>query len=110
VSVRDAVALLRDRRGTQRQALELGDRRAIDALIAAHGVVMNTSQRVLWVSEEPHLLGRFLAFDLRRLLAADPQPVPGAVPTTDEVIAPDPFLTSGEYARWRERHGPNSWH
>jgi isopenicillin-N N-acyltransferase like protein len=67
-SVTDAVRMLRDRRGPGGSELPLGDRRAIDALIATHGVVMDATDRVLWVSESPHLLGRFVAFDLERLL------------------------------------------
>ncbi len=69
-----AVAMLRDRQRRQRPKLELGDRRAIDALIATHGVVMQTAERLLWVSESPHLLGRFVRFDLTRLLAPDYDP------------------------------------
>ena len=61
------VALLRDRKGLGDAVLALGDRSAINALIATHGVVMDTKQRVLWVGESPHLLGRFVAFDLKIL-------------------------------------------
>lgn len=70
----DAVRLLRDRRGAGGVELPLGDRRAIDALIATHGVVMDTERRVLWVSEAPHLLGRFVPFELGRLLRPDYDP------------------------------------
>lgn len=68
------VAMLRDRRGRGNSDLPIGDRRAIDAQIATHGVVMDATDRVLWVSEAPHLLGRFVAFDLKRELAADVDP------------------------------------
>ncbi len=97
-TVRDAVRLLRDRRGVGGAQLELGDRRAIDALIATHGVVMDTHRRVLWVSESPHLLGRFVAFDLRRLLADGYDP---SLPDELESVPADPLLTSGEYDQWR---------
>jgi isopenicillin-N N-acyltransferase like protein len=97
-SVADAVRVLRDRRGVNGVPLELGDRRAIDALIATHGVVMDATARTLWVSESPHLLGRFVAFDLRKLLAPgfDPKDGLGELQTIPE----DPMLTSGEYARF----------
>ena len=49
----------------------IGDRRAINALIATHGVIFDTRTKTLWVSESPHLLGRFVAFDLARMLADD---------------------------------------
>jgi hypothetical protein len=99
-AVNDAISFLRDRQGPGGRELALGDRTAINALIATHGVVMDTLRRVLWVSESPHLLGRFVAFDLKRLLAADYDPENG-----DELAASgeDALLTSGEYARFRAK-------
>jgi isopenicillin-N N-acyltransferase like protein len=97
-AVNDAIALLRDRNGTGDQSLSLGDRSAINALIATHGVVMDTKRRILWVSESPHLLGRFVGFDLSRAFAADYDPEHAAgLPSLPE----DPLLTSGEYGRFR---------
>jgi isopenicillin-N N-acyltransferase-like protein len=97
-AVNDAIAVLRDRNGAGDRSLALGDRSAINALIATHGVVMDTKQRILWVSESPHLLGRFVAFDLKRLLAPDYDPAhEGELPASSE----DPLLTSGDYARFR---------
>jgi len=98
-SVADAVRLLRDRHGVNDEALKLGDRSAIDALIATHGVVMNTKTKTLWVSEAPHLLGRFVAFDLERMLAPDYDP--GSDTGELRSIPADPLATSGEYARWK---------
>ena len=95
------VGLLRDRRGAGGSPLPLGDRRAIDALIATHGVVMSTTRRVLWVSESPHLLGRFVAFDLGRLL--DPDYVPEADSRPLEAVPADPMLASGEWERLGRR-------
>ena len=100
---RDAVNLLRDRRGSGGQKLQLGDRRAIDALIATHGVVMDTAKQTLWVSESPHLLGRFVAFDLRQLLAGSYDPL--RTPLRLESLPEDPLLSSGQYTRWREQTG-----
>jgi hypothetical protein len=71
-----ALSLLRDRAAVGDAPLPLGDRRAIDALIATHGVLFDTASRTLWVSEAPHLLGRFVAFDLEKML--DPSYVPGS--------------------------------
>jgi len=100
-TVRDAVRLLRDRRGVNDVELPLGDRRAIDALIATHGVIMDTQERTLWVSVSPHLLGRFVAFDLVRLLDSRHEPTDAAPPSRS--IPEDPLLTSGRYERWRSR-------
>jgi isopenicillin-N N-acyltransferase like protein len=97
-----AAQLLRDRSAPDGSALPLGDRRAINALIATHGVIMQTGPRILWVSESPHLLGHFRAFDLQRLLAPDYDPA-----TDNGSPAPlpeDDLLTSGQYAAWKAQH------
>jgi hypothetical protein len=98
-----AATLLRDRQGPGGRDLPLGDRRAINALIATHGVIMQTGPRVLWVSEFPHLLGKFRAFSLTQLLAPDYDP---ALDTEGTTLPEDPLLTSGTYDQWR-RGTPN---
>jgi hypothetical protein len=94
-----AVRLLRDRRGVNGTELELGDRNAIDALIATHGVVFEPTRRVLWVSESPHLLGRFVAFELERFLAPD---YDAGAAFDPPVISADPLLRSGEFDKRNE--------
>jgi hypothetical protein len=89
---------LRDRRGLNDGKLELGDRSAIDAMIATHGVVFEPASKRLWVSESPHLLGRFVSFDLAEFLA--PSLTPEALPELP-TLNQDPLLTSGDYERWR---------
>lgn len=96
-SVERAVATLRDKSGTGDKALPLGDRRTLDALIATHGVVMDATARKIWVSEGPHLAGRFIAFDLKKLFDA------GFVPNSAdpiEAIDADPIYTDGRYDAW----------
>ncbi|MDQ2647332.1 MAG: hypothetical protein M3020_26245, partial [Myxococcota bacterium] len=96
------VALLRDRRGVGGGELPLGDRRAIDALIATHGVVMDTGRRVLWVSEAPHLLGRFVGFELDRVFTPDYDPRKNELAS----LPADALLTSGEYSRYERGQAP----
>jgi hypothetical protein len=99
VGVSDAIALLRDRQGANGVHLALGDRRAIDALIATHSVVMETATRRLWVSEAPHVLGKFVAFDLPRLFDGG---TPSDVPHPE--LAADPMLADGAYDRYLHDH------
>ncbi len=97
-----AVAMLRDHACAGHVACELGDRRTIDAFIATHGVVADTTSRTLWVSAGPHLSGHFTRFDLRRIFA------PGHVPeadTTAETLPDDPVLHDGRYELGRARAG-----
>jgi hypothetical protein len=62
---------------------------------------METGSRTLWVSESPHLLGRFHAFDLKRLLADDYEPALDTAPPPS--LAEDELLTSGRYAAWKQQ-------
>ncbi|MFO0762116.1 MAG: C45 family peptidase [Byssovorax sp.] len=103
-SVEDIVAILRDRRALGGAPLSLGNRRTIDALIATHSVVMDATAKVLWVSEGPHLAGRYLRFDLARLLAPDFEPSAG-----DPLVSlpADPILENGEYAAWIAAGSPH---
>jgi len=94
-SVERAVAMLRDHDCAGGEKCPPGDRRAIDAFIATHGVVFDLTTKRMWVSEGPHQSGAFARVDL----AFDPPA--GAV----EEIAPDPALTDGRYAEGRVRAG-----
>jgi hypothetical protein len=90
LDVAAAIGILRDRRGAGGGPLPLGDRRALDALIATHSVVADATARVLWVAEAPHTLGRYVRFDLRELLdPAYPGPRRGPVA---ETLPADPLL------------------
>jgi isopenicillin-N N-acyltransferase-like protein len=98
------VGVLRDHRGLGGVELALGNRRAIDALIATHSVVMDVTARVMWVSEGPHLTGRYLAFDVGKLL--DPAFEPSAAdPVT--AIPSDVILPSGAYDAWVRAGSPH---
>lgn len=96
------VGMLRDHQCAGGEACPLGDRRAIDALIATHGVVADTTARALWVSKGPHLSGHFVRFDLPAIFA------PGHDPAKDapaETIPEDPILKDGRYDEGRKRAG-----
>jgi isopenicillin-N N-acyltransferase-like protein len=97
-----AVAMLRDHTCAGDATCALGDRREIDALIATHGIVADTTDRVLWVSAGPHLSGAFVRFDLKAVFAPGHDPAHDAPPQT---IPDDPILHDGRYAAGRAHAG-----
>lgn len=103
-SVERVVEILRDKRGVQGAPLPLGHRSSIDALIATHSVVMDLSARVLWVNEGPHAAGRYVRFDLARLL--DPSYTPGTREPLQTIPA-DPILRDGRYETWSAAGSPH---
>jgi hypothetical protein len=105
-SVQEVVGVLRDRRGVGGVPLPLGNRKALDALIATHGVVMDATARALWVSEGPHLVGRFLRFDLARLL--DPAFEPEQDLDEPASLPEDPILRDGTFEAWQRAGAKHS--
>ena len=103
-SVEAVVGVLRDRKDLGGADLPLGNRRTLDALIATHSVVMDATARALWVSEGPHLAGRYLRFDLGKLL--DPAYAPGHGEPLVAVPA-DAILESGKYDAWVRAGAPH---
>jgi hypothetical protein len=93
------IAMLRDRADANGAPLPLGNRNALDGLIATHSVVADLSTRRLWVSEGPHTLGRYVQIDLPARLArgldAESEEQAGDLPA-------DPMLTDGTFARYRD--------
>jgi hypothetical protein len=93
-TVAGALDALRDHGCPKDAACPLGDRRAIDALIATHGIVADATARALWVSVGPHLSGAFVKLDLATLLAPDHEPATDPEP---EILGADPILDDGRY-------------
>ncbi len=87
---------MRDKKGKDGADIPLGNRSAIDAVIATHAVVMDSTAETLWVSEGPHLMGRFVRFDLAHLLDAAYEPADEPV----DAIAEDSMLDDGTYDAW----------
>lgn len=89
----------------------VGDRRTIDAFIATHGVVFDMTEKALWVSEGPHLSGRFVKIALGSFVSpGDAQNV--ASPREDvfadehvQTIPADEALWDGRYREGRKRAG-----
>jgi tetratricopeptide (TPR) repeat protein len=96
IDVRTAAMILRNRSGMNDEPLGLGHRDAIDGLIATHGVVADLTDMILWVSRGPHLLGQFVALDLRPLFS-----IPMSSMAPPEPIPPDVLYDSPELKRYQ---------
>jgi tetratricopeptide (TPR) repeat protein len=80
IDVRRALEILRDKHGPGGEAIGLGNRNALDAIIATHSVVVDATNMLMWVSAGPHLLGRYIGFDLRHELLGEDHPAPPDLP------------------------------
>jgi len=97
LDAKSALRVLRDRRGKGDRELSPGNRNAVNALISSHSVVFDLTARRAWVAQDPHGLGRFVAYSLDLGIAADPAD-PRFQALASESLPPDPWLTGGGYA------------
>jgi tetratricopeptide (TPR) repeat protein len=98
IDVKTAALILRNRTGVNDEPLGLGNRNAIDALIATHGVVADLTEMVLWVSQGPHLTGPFVAVDLKPIFAMPLAAVQQPEPIAADVLDRSPELGRRELA------------
>lgn len=94
---RTAALILRNRTGLDDEPLSLGNRNAIDALIATHGVVLDLTEMVLYVSRGPHLLGAFSVVDLKPIFG-----IPAQSKDPPQEISADSLFGSSELDRYRQ--------
>lgn len=73
IDPRRALEILRDKRGTGNVELGLGNRNTLDAIIATHSVVVDATALTIWVGTGPHLIGKYVGYDLHKELLGDVQ-------------------------------------
>jgi tetratricopeptide (TPR) repeat protein len=92
-----AATILRDRGGVADVPLPPGNKNALNAIVATHSVIADLTDRVLWVSEGPHSLGRYRRIDLAARLAG----FEGAAESEGAGDLPeDPSWRDGSYDRF----------
>jgi len=94
--------ILRDKHGAGGEPLGLGNRNALDAIIATHSVIVDATSMTLWVSEGPHLLGRYIGYDLKRELASTDD---GEAASPPPDLPADALLGTDELRAYREALG-----
>lgn len=97
IDPKTAALILRNRTALNDEPLALGNRNALDALIATHGVVVDLTEMVLWVSRGPHLLGPFVPVDLKAVFG-----IPTTAVARPEAIPADLLQDSPELGRFEQ--------
>ncbi|WP_293893391.1 C45 family peptidase [Flavobacterium sp.] len=67
IDVDAAAAILRDKEGIDGAKIGYGNEKALNQLIAHHGIIFKPEQRLVWVSTNPYQLGEFVCYDLKKI-------------------------------------------
>lgn len=95
-TVAAVLGILRDKGiGPDGRPLHLGNRQAIDALIATHAVIYDGIRHWLYVSQGPALVGPFLGYDLKKSFSEKKPIYIGSLPY-------DPQVTDSQYSSVKE--------
>jgi predicted choloylglycine hydrolase len=62
-----ASEILRNKEGLNNLPLGYGNEKALNQMIAHHGIIFKPEQRLVWVSANPYQLGEFVCYDLNKI-------------------------------------------
>lgn len=69
INVSEAVSILRNRKGLRDQTIGFGNEKALNQLLAHHGIVFKPESRKVWISSRPYQLGEFVEYDLNEIFS-----------------------------------------
>ncbi|PKA98642.1 putative choloylglycine hydrolase [Flavobacteriaceae bacterium MAR_2009_75] len=106
VTPESAVEILRNKRGLDDQRIGYGNEKALNQLLAHHGIVFQPEDLKVWVSSNPFQLGEFVAYDLNEVFAhAETNSTASVISKQEDNIAKDPFIRTlafRHYNRYRD--------
>ena len=98
-----AVDILRNKEGLKNIDIGYGNEKALNQLLAHHGIVFKPEQGLVWVSSNPYQLGEFVAYDLNEIFKDSLNPRTNTTLSfTNKNIKKDSFLYTQAYQNYEE--------
>lgn len=95
-TVANTASILRNQLGLNDTNIGLGNEKAVNQLIAHHGVIFQPEKLKVWISTAPWQLGKFVCYDLNKVFASK-LTENKEIYEADEEIPADPFLETKQY-------------
>ncbi len=103
LDVADAVAILRNKEGLGNKEIGYGNEKALNQLLAHHGIVFKPESNQVWVSSNPYQLGEFVEYDLDEVFShRKGNPSHKSLSTPGLNIPEDPFVHSKEFKDYQK--------
>jgi len=98
-----AAAILRNRDGLNETKIGMGNEKALNQLLAHHGIIFKPEERKVWVSANPYQLGAFVAYDLNEVFKKfETGNVRQSVSIESETIPEDSFVHTAAFQNYKE--------
>ena len=98
-----AAEILRNTKGLNDKEIGFGNEKALNQLLAHHGIIFKPKELLVWVSANPYQLGEFVCYDLNQIFnkSQDIEAIE-SFERTDLSIAKDPFLNTDDYKKYEQ--------
>lgn len=98
IDVEGAVAILRNKKGLDNKEIGFGNEKALNQLLAHHGIVFKPKSKEVWISSNPYQLGEFVSYNLDDIFRnREGNPAKTSLSNAKRNIPKDPFVNSKEY-------------
>lgn len=98
-----AAEILRNRKGLNEEEIGMGNEKAINQLLAHHGIIFKPGERKVWVSANPYQLGSFVAYDLEEAFRKFSEgTVPISLASEEDVIPADDFIKTQAFKNYKD--------
>lgn len=97
----EAIAILRNKEGLNDKAIGFGNEKALNQLIAHHGIVFKPEELLVWVSTNPYQLGEFVAYDLNEVFNnRKGNPSKASIAMKELLVDEDPFSKTNQFRNY----------
>lgn len=97
-----AADILRNKDGLQNMALGYGNEKALNQLMAHHGIIFKPKEKLVWVSANPYQLGEFVCYNLDSIFKERKTDLPVSFEEENLNIAKDPFLETTAFLNYQK--------
>jgi len=98
-----AVAILRNKKGLDEKEIGYGNEKALNQLLAHHGIVFQPEKLKVWVSANPFQLGEFVCYDLNEVFSGkDFTSEKISLSEENSNIAEDPIVHSEDFRNYQQ--------
>jgi hypothetical protein len=97
----EAAAILRNQKGINDKNIGFSNEKAMNQLLAHHGVIFKPKSGLMWVSTNPYQCGEFLCYDLKKVFTQYKDLNEEITINIDSLTIPeDPFVSSPEFKQF----------
>lgn len=101
ITPQKAVNILRNKDGLRDKKIGYGNEKALNQLLAHHGIVFQPHKKLVWVSANPYQLGEFVAFQLDSVFK-NTNSKKSSLSLKELTIAKDSFLNTETYRNYEQ--------